>query len=134
MMCSFSLPVELIWIYYENKVQNDIAKDCFVTNSSYFYGYSLAMRNENYAFFVFANIETILIFATQMMNFPLCGEMRRSHKPERWQSGWMRRSWKPLRMQVLPGFESLSLRNLWKKPQKQNILRFRGFLILFTIQ
>ena len=31
---------------------------------------------------------------------------------ERWQSGWMHRSWKPARWRHLPGFESLSLRHL----------------------
>ena len=35
---------------------------------------------------------------------------------ERWQSGWMHWSWKPARVQALPGFESLSLRHLKTRP------------------
>ena len=41
---------------------------------------------------------------------------------ERWQSGWMHRSWKPARWRHLPGFESLSLRHL---PSSQRTLTYR---------
>ena len=54
--------------------------------------------------------------------------------PERWQSGWMRRSWKPLRMQVLPGFESLTLRIVKIKPRKQTIYEFSMLFLIFGIQ
>ena len=46
---------------------------------------------------------------------PAAGEIKRSLQTpaERWQSGRMRRSRKPLSVQADPGFESLSLRHIF---------------------
>jgi hypothetical protein len=40
---------------------------------------------------------------------------------ESWQSGWMRRSWKPLTFNEVPGFESLTLRHFSLFAKSQDI-------------